>query len=468
MKISRRTLLRGFGGIAIALPGLEIMRGGVHRAAADVPGAPKRFICMYGGVSTGAYGSDMITPVNVGPGYDLKRSLASVAELGMQSEISVVTGLKVPWAGTGPVPPGGRRNPFHGNTVVPQLCGFANGNTTQDRLEEPRGPTCDQVVAKAIGMNSKFPSLTLRAHVNGDWPVTAGRISWKSNGAGGVQAIDPTLSPKQALDSLFTGFGASNPADEAKAKFLLKQRTSALDLTQESIKSLIPRLGSADKIRMERHLDEIRALEQRLSSTSVATASCKVTTGPDDSTYPTSQGYDGEDQRADLLADVIKLAFACDMTRVASFQLTFWKSYLYAAFIPGCPVIDMHELGHGGGSHENHADSVGWHVKKFTMLAKKLKDAKEVDGTSILDHTAMALTFEGGYGYDPEGGGTGGPHSTENMTMVVAGGAGGLKRGQHISAPGKHPANVFITAMEAVGVPGPLGEVSGNISALVG
>jgi hypothetical protein len=54
------------------------------------------------------------------------------------------------------------------------------------------------------------------------------------------------------------------------------------------------------------------------------------------------------------------------------------------------------------------------------------------------------------------------------MAALIAGRAGGLKGGLHVAATGKHPANVLITAMNAVGVPGNLGEVSGNIPTLLG
>jgi hypothetical protein len=53
------------------------------------------------------------------------------------------------------------------------------------------------------------------------------------------------------------------------------------------------------------------------------------------------------------------------------------------------------------------------------------------------------------------------------MACLIAGRAGGLKPGQHLVAAGKHPANVLITAMNAVGVPGNLGEVSGALPQLL-
>jgi hypothetical protein len=54
------------------------------------------------------------------------------------------------------------------------------------------------------------------------------------------------------------------------------------------------------------------------------------------------------------------------------------------------------------------------------------------------------------------------------MCALIAGRAGGLQPGQHVSAPGKHPANVIVSAMNAVGVEGGLGEVPDGIPELFG
>jgi hypothetical protein len=52
------------------------------------------------------------------------------------------------------------------------------------------------------------------------------------------------------------------------------------------------------------------------------------------------------------------------------------------------------------------------------------------------------------------------------MTLAIAGGAGGLKRGHHVVAPANrnHPVNAVITAMQGAGFTGDtLGEVTGDI-----
>jgi hypothetical protein len=448
------------GGLAIALPFLEIMG---NDAKADSTTVPKRYFIAYHGVSTGAYGGDMITPSSTGTGYELLRSMRPVVDLGMESEITLVSGLVLPYAEAGqPAPTAGRTANFHRNTVSAVICGRAS-----DTYGTPTGPTSDQLVAAAIAGDTKYPVFGLRVQPS-DYDFGSadhGCISW----SGPDMRNDPIFSPSLAYQSMFDGVVPDDPAAALKAELLLKRRKSALDLVHQSTERLLPMLGKRDLERMERHFDEIRALELRLSTLSPGGgSSCEVLPAPSD---PVNEGghynWEGEEKRAELLIDLVAMAFACDLTRVVPFVFSHWKSYLGAgAIVESGNEIDIHELGHFGGTPEDHADGVAWGVKHFTSLASKLKGLPDIDGTTILDNTAMVLTFEGGWGYDPEGGSEGGPHSTENMAMLVAGGAGNLKRGHHISAPGKHPGNVIVSAMEAVGAPGPLGDVSGNLPEL--
>jgi hypothetical protein len=127
---------------------------------------------------------------------------------------------------------------------------------------------------------------------------------------------------------------------------------------------------------------------------------------------------------------------------------------------------DMHELTHYAGPEESVADAVGFHLRQFGKLVAKLRDSPEVDGNTILDHSALVLVLEGGWGWDPEGGDYS-THSTENMACFVAGGAGGLRQGEHIVAPNKHPGQVVLTAMQAVGHEGGMGELTDPLPQMV-
>jgi hypothetical protein len=86
----------------------------------------------------------------------------------------------------------------------------------------------------------------------------------------------------------------------------------------------------------------------------------------------------------------------------------------------------------------------------------------------MLDTTVLCMLHEGGHGLDPSSGEVNSAHSTENMACLIAGGRGlGLRQGQHVVTAGLHPANVLVSAMRAVGVPGDtLGEVTGFVPEL--
>jgi hypothetical protein len=489
IKLARRTFLRGLGGVAIALPLLEVMEAKTATAA-GTGAMPKRYVFFYGGISTGTYVSggtaDLMVPSTTGSGYELRPSLSPVADFGVADHVSVVSGLEIPWGDGVALPAGGRTAKFHFATVTPQLSGYRNA----DRNLPPGGPTSDQVVASAIAADPQNPN-TLVYRVQ---PVTyvgssggggiTGRISWKSDGSGGVVGIDPIVSPKLAFDSLFGNFQDSGASGEAiaQAEFELRRRKSVIDLVRARTEKLLPRLGAPDRIRMERHFDEIRALELKLAAIPpVSQGACQKPGHPGEDPalgdsiieyqgqgqgYTTTAGYSDEDKRAEVMCDLVRMAFACDLSRVAAIQMTMWKCYMNMYQIAGWKS-DMHELTHGAGPLQSVSDSVAWHVKHLARLTSLLADTKEVDGSSLLDHSALVMTFEGGHGYDPEGGNSG-AHSTQNMCVLIAGHAGGLRGGLHVKATGKHPVHVVNSALNAVGVPGSLGEVSGNIPELFG
>ncbi len=470
-RITRRSLLRGAAGIAVGLPALEIMTPGRSAFAGPMTAVPRRFAMSFVGASTGDDNlTTFIEPSTTGHGYQVPKALQSLVTLGVQDQVSVVTGLTVPWDTGSGIPPGGRSTPFHYNTIGPNVAGTKTGT---GRDGTPRGPTADQIVAAAIAGNTVQPFLAYRVQPvdyqgAGD-PGPGGRQSWQmSNGT--LTAVDPISSPRVAYESLFMGFTPTDPTQVAKAQALLRQRKSVLDFVGNDMQALMGRLGQADRIRMQQHLDQIRALELRLDATAPVGQNCTLLPDPgadppigDIATY----GYSGEDHRSDLMSDFIAMAFACDISRVASFMLTTWKCYMLAYPVTQW-MDDIHSISHDSGSTGPGAigDTVGWFVSQFARLVNKLKAIPEVDGTTVLDNTACVMLFEGGYGHDPESGGQG-AHSTENMTVLIAGGtAGGLDPGQHVVAQGKHPAQVVLSAMQAVGVSGPLGDISGVIPEL--
>ncbi len=477
-KLSRRATLRGLGGVTIGLPMLEAMLEGKAHAA-----PPKRYIVCFGGQSLGGdedpLHNDYI-PRMTGPGYDLRSALAPLS--GVKDEVSVVSGLSIPTARGGTVPPGGRRDDFHVSSLSPLFSGVRSPASTASA-----GPTSDQIVAAAIAGTTQFKSLVYRIQLGWYLSVAApsGRdiMSYKTDGTGKVVPIPPTVSPKAAFTALFSGFvPPDNATDRARADFLLRSRKSVLDLVAGNIKRLQPRLGQADRQRLGRHYDEIRDLERRISAMpppAVGACAKPMDAGEDpplggaqgtdaagNNTYATNLGYSGEEQRARVFCDLVHMAMACDLTRVASLMFTMFQSHMNMHPLIGVSC-DLHEIGHNGDSKNRGtlgvSKGIAWHMKHFAYLLAKLRDTPEAGGR-LIDNTVALFLHEGGHGLDTATGKVNSSHSTENMACLIAGRAGGLKPGKHVVAAGKHPANVLISAMNAAGVASnTLGDVSGSI-----
>src|SRR6185503_18788424 len=346
-KLNRRAALKGALGVTLALPALEIMLDSSGTALAQGMPLPKRYLVCFDGQSLGGDDDplrDDYVPNTVGRGYDLKSALAPLAANNVRDEVSVVSGLSIPTANGGAVPAAGRRDDFHVSSLSPLLCGVRSGTATA-----AMGATSDQVVALAIAGNTPFKSLVYRVQVGWYLSVSApyGRdiISYKADAAGKPVAIPPIVSPKAAFDAMFLNF--TPPVDDTEAKkreFLLRQRRSVLDLVGGSAEKLLPKLGTADKLRMTQHMDEIRDLERRIVAIPPpATGACQKPPSPGadppiggpqatDTTsgggFNINVGYSGEEERARAFCDLIYMAFACDLSRVGSLMFTMFQSHM--------------------------------------------------------------------------------------------------------------------------------------------
>lgn len=491
--LPRRSFLRGAGGIAVALPALEIM---TPRKAAAQGDAPLRYIVAFCGASIGrrdgAYApggetADLFVPDEVGAGYTPKRATQPLADHGITDEVSIVSGMRIPWDTGNGVPAAGRRVQFHESTMCPLITGV-RGLDSGDAVV---AQSSDQYVADMIGgdtLHRLLPVCVQAASYRGSNGSggTRGTLSYREQG-GEIENVTPIISPRLLYESLFTGFvpPGSDPETVAEAEFALRRRKTVLDFVMDDASRLTTLLGSTDKQRMEKHLDELRDLENRLDTLEpLPEGSCDVPMDPGNdppigdatetssaSDYDTSAAYSDEETRAVIHTDLLHMALACDLTRTVALQYTYAHCWLNMFPLTG-HTNDQHELGHSGTNSdttplEAFSDAIAWNVHHWSRLVAKLRDTTDFDGRRMLDNTAMVLLFEGGHGHDPEGGDND-VHSSENMAVLIAGRAGGLNAsgGQHISKPDEHPTRVVTSAMQAVGAGDVLGEVEGVIPEL--
>ena len=343
-RLSRRTMLRGMGGVAVGLPVLDCMLNGNGDALAQALPLPKRYAIVFAGQALG--GDDwadntsmvagkrstdtakFIVPPETGAGYTVTLPLVPLDTLKLMGDFSLVSGLRIPWSGSSvdasAVPAAGAFRDFHGGGAGPLLCGTRSTSASFTC----RSATSDQLVA-TFNKGSALSSLVVRAQPA--WYLSgssfAGRqyISYK----GGGDPVEAQTSPSIVYHSLFDGFTPSDASARAQHDFDQRARQSVLSLITDKRQRLLAKVGAADKTRLERHFDEIRDLETRIASTSpTAGGQCKPPTapGPDapvggdnagagSDQIATNTGYSDENGRARLLADLIHMAFVCDLTR---------------------------------------------------------------------------------------------------------------------------------------------------------
>jgi hypothetical protein len=449
--LSRRALLRGAGGALIALPFLEAMLPKLLFAHA---GTPKRFVVSFCGTVVGndtlsmpgAYGP---LPTTMPPSW---KGLEPV-----RSHVSVISNLDIPTYinGTTPTQPASAYNMQHGTTPATTLAGVTSVETMPVMV---KAQTADQYAAAALGAGSKLASLQVRTQV---LPYTGsnnnhnGVMSAKVvNGA--LLQLPPIVSPGQLFSTLFSG-GVSTTPGGAPA---LARQASVLDLIADDAQRLTSTLGASDKVRIDQHFEEIRALEKTIQAAingGTGTGTCGPTSAPVDPPVGSNSfsGWSNETLRGQMQADMIAYALSCDLTRVVSWMMSFEQVQM-GNVVDG--QTQMHDDSHNAQIRPtNIAANCNWHATLFARLVQKLAAMPEGTG-SVLDNTFLSLIFAEAKT----------AHGRSGMRHLVAGAPSKIKNGMHIDGAGLHPGKIQISGLQAVGMAtNTLGELTGALSPLM-
>ena len=432
-RIGRRALLRGAGGIALGLPFLEAMTplGGRAQAAAGPP--PKRFLVFF---SPDGNIHENWVPTGTETAFTLSRILAPLEAF--KQKLVILDGVENKVGGYS-----ARPGDDHMKGMGTMLTGIGLlPGSTQGGAGDPAGLaggiSLDQTIANAIGTNTKFKSLELGVEA-----ASAGTVWGYTAYAGANQPLPPDNNPAAVFTRVFGDVGADTSARARQQA----ERRSVLDAVTQSYLKLNPRLGAADRAKLDEHLTNVRDLETRLTAVSAGGLNCVPPLAPGKVDYKANDNFPALGK---LQMDLLVMALACDLTRVGTLQ--FEQSVGNVRFTWVDPAITRghHDLSHDGDSVTDTVEQLTkiniWYAEQFAYLLDSLARLKEADGSSVLDNTLLIWVNELARGN---------AHSHDQMPYVLAGGAGGaLRTGRFLSYKKVSHNNLLVSCMNLMGVAG--------------
>jgi hypothetical protein len=303
------------------------------------------------------------------------------------------------------------------------------------------GTSLDQLYAQKFGQDTAIPSMQLSIETvdqaggcaYGYSCAYTDSISWSTP----ETPLPMIRDPRAAFDSLF-GVGAT-PAERAANR---KADKSILDWVTGEVAKLQRSLGSDDRQRLDKYLEDVREVERRIQRIEAYNASGEVRELP---AAPIGVPDDFS-EHVKLMFDLQVLAFASDITRVFSFKMgrdgsarVYPESGVRAAF---------HPASHHGEREDRVTDFMKinrYHVGLVPYFLKKLKETPDGDGQNLLDNTLII------YG-SPMGNSN--VHNHKRCPLFFAGKAGGALKGNlHLKAADGTPmANAFLSVLQDIGL----------------
>ncbi|RLB57505.1 MAG: hypothetical protein DRJ42_00215 [Deltaproteobacteria bacterium] len=436
-KLSRRTLLRGAGGVAISLPFLEAMLER-NRSVAQVGAIPKRVIFFF--TSCGVV-PDTWWPTSGGE-RDFVLNRAHRALEPLRDKILLPDGVRMDTATNDSVGRNGHdKGTAHcltATNVVEGPSGVGEFGHLWDGTAG--GISIDQHIANYLEGETPYRSLEFGVRAEGIRQALPSRISYRGEG----EAVIPRHDPAVAFDQIFAPLAGGVDAAAARQR----RRELVLSAVRGDLGRLEGRLGYEDRLRIQAHTASIEELERQLGDLAGAGA-CTVPTRPGgigDRDYPLIG-------RAQM--DLIVHSLKCDLTRVASIQ---WST--------GQSGIRMDWAGHAA-SHHGISHEVGdlptdwdagknwrqaateidtWYAEQYAYLLTSLDAIDAGDGTTLLDNTVVVWVNEQEQDIDNT-------HRWTRMPYILGGSCGGyFDVGRYVNVDARH-GEVFVDVMKAMGMP---------------
>ncbi len=435
-EVNRRAFLKGLGA-AVALPSFEtFFNTSVAKAAAakglatTASGAPLRTAFLYK-----PNGMNMEKWAIAGTGADFQLAATHEPYAKFKEHLHVLSNL-AHLNGTGG--PDGAGDHARANATF--LTGTRPRKTAGADIK--LGISADQVIANAVGDQTRFSSLELSCDgIRKSGVCDSGyscayqfNLSWRSD----TTPMTPESNPRHVFERLF----GSGPKEERERGFALRnqRQRSLIDFVMEDAKALNRQLGRNDQLKLDEYMTGVREIERRIEKAEKFGL-------PESPDMEMPEGVPGSyEDHIRLMMDLLVLAFETDSTRVATFLLAHDGSNRSFKDI-GVPD-GHHSISH----HQNNPESLDklakidlFYSRQFAYFLEQLQSRKDVDGQSLL-HNSMVVWGSGLA--DPD------RHRHTDLPVILAGHGGGtIQTGLRSELGQDTPmSNLFLSLLDRTGV----------------
>jgi hypothetical protein len=439
-KLARRTVLRGIGGVALALPWLEGLLPRGARAQQSLPSdAFAIFFRQANGVAQQSGDEpERFYPRELGALTEASMADRAVGELvAHRQKLLVLRNVNATAFNYGD---GHAWGALQALTARGPVVESAGGDS------DANGESIDSVISRTLNEDGR-ESLVLYAGAPGGW-LNGSCLSYR----GPAQRRSSFNNPFSAYQFMVGGSGGMS--QEATERIRVRQQ-SVNDLVREQLQGLLsqPALSSLDRQRLDLHLTSVRDLEVQLG--------CRLSSAEEAALEADSDGFDSSDgdetlATARLHMDVAALAVSCGYTRTVTIQVGCGNDAFtrYRNLDTGQLMENYHFISHRQNSHDGTGAAIPEHAllhhfvdrqfgQTFNHLLNKLSDFPGVDGGTMLDRGVSIWLNDNGQGP---------AHSLNNIPWILAGSCGGFfRQGEMVEVANGQTGNTHSRLLNTIG-----------------
>ncbi|MDX2053979.1 MAG: DUF1552 domain-containing protein [Polyangiaceae bacterium] len=311
----------------------------------------------------------------------------------------------------------------------------------------PTAPSMDQILLNKSPFLGGRPVGSLQLAADNrveDQGISCAVLSYRSP----TDYLYPELDPNKVYQQVFGNVmpGGPSPSNMAALARARARQQSVLDFSKRDLARLEQAAPASEKVKIDAFATAIRELETTFDAQANPGGSgsaCQPGMAPAPFTPNVSESHGAVGQA--LLA-IIRTAFACDLTRVASFLWAPGTSVVtFSGLFPGMETVAHHPHSHAGDRAIPELTAIDtWYSEQTSLFLQSLAQTPDGTGT-LLDNTLVLYVTEVARAN----------HSFEQLPIVVFGGPGvGIRQAGRMVQYQPRPFNdLWLAVANQFGVP---------------